>query len=249
MSAPDTAAKALTLDEIARVAVRDLDAWRARVAKVPYERKGILYSEMFFFHACVTKVRLKRILESGRARGQSTLLLALAFPEVPIVSIEFDLDSPDAAVAAQRLEDCRNVQLLFGDATRLLPAIAQPGDVAVIDGPKSFRALRLALRLLAQGRARMVFLHDVGRNTPERRFLEKHLPGTLYSDDPRFAGIAHVLDAAAADDIPAGHRWEAGGAPRGYGFTLACLQWQPDAGYRRLWCAAVLAGLSRRRGN
>lgn len=236
------------MDEVARIAARDLDAWSTRIAQVPYERKGILYSEMFFFHACVSTVRPKRILESGRARGQSTLLLAVAFPELPIVSIEFDRDSPDAPMAAQRLQSRRNVELRFGDATRLLPAMAQAGDVALIDGPKGFRALRLALRLLAQGRTRLVFLHDVGPETRERAFLEKHLPRTLYSDDPRFAGIAHALDAAAADDIPPGHRWEAGGAPRGYGYTLACLQWRPEVGYRRLWCAAVLAGLGRRFG-
>ena len=92
----------------------------------------------------------------------------------------------------------------------------------------------------------MIFLHDVGRDTPERRFLEKHLPRTLYSDDQRFAGIAHVLDVAASGDIPLGHRWETGGAPRGYGFTLACLQWRLDVSYRRLGWAALLAGLGRR---
>lgn len=238
----------LTIDEVAAAAARDLDAWRARIAQVPYERKGILYSEMFFFYLCASAAHPTRILESGRARGQSTLLLAVGFPEAPIVSIEFDRGSPDAPVAVRRLGSFRNVELRFGDATRLLPAVAQPGDVTLIDGPKGFRALRLALRLLAQGRTRMIFLHDVGRETPERRFLEKHLPGTLYSDGVRFAGIAHVLDAAAAGDIPPGHRWEAGGAPLGYGYTLACLQWRPDVSYRRLWWAAVLAGLGRRVG-
>jgi predicted O-methyltransferase YrrM len=238
----------LTMDEVTSAAARDLDAYRARVAQVPYERKGILYSEMFFLQVCASHARPRRILESGRARGQSTLLLAVAFPELTLVSIEFDRNSPDAPVAAERLHACRNVELLFGDATRLLPALAQVGDVALIDGPKGFRALRLALRLLAQGRARMIFLHDVGRDTSERRFLEKHLPCTLYSDDPRFAGIAQVLDAAASADIPLGHRWDAGGAPLGYGYTLACLQWNPRAGYRRLGWAAVIAGLGRRVG-
>ena len=245
----DPEARMLTMDDIARAAARDLDGYRARVARVPYERKGILYSEMFFFQVCVSHARPRRILESGRARGQSTLLLAVVFPELPVISIEHDPDSPDVPVAQERLRSCRNVELRFGDATRLLPALAQAGDVALIDGPKGFRGLRLALRLLAEGRARMIFLHDVGRDTPERRFLEKYLPGTLYSDDPRFARIAHVLDAAASGDIPLGHQWETGGAPLGYGYTLACLQWNPRVSYRRLRWAAMVAGLSRRVGS
>lgn len=238
----------LTMDEIVRAASISIDDYRARVAHIPYERKGILYSEMFFFKLCASAVRPKRILESGRARGQSALLMALSFPNLPIISIEHDPKSPDVTVAEQRLRNFNNVELKFGDATRLLPEIAQPGDITIIDGPKGFLALRLALTLLAQGRTRMIFLHDVGKGTAERKFMEKYLPSTLYSDDPRFVELAYKLDISAVDSIPFGRRWEPDGAPLGYGFTLACLQWRPDENYRRLWWAAVLTGLARRAG-
>ena len=236
----------MTLNDVGRAATRDLEAYRARVEPLPYERKGMLYSEIFFFQVCARQIAPARILESGRARGQSTLLLAIAFPELPVISVEFDRNSPDAPVAEARLRGYGNVELRYGDAMRLLPDLARKGDVAIIDGPKGFRALRLALRLLAQGRIGMVFLHDVGPGTPERRFLEKHLPDTLYSDAPGFAGVAHVLDGAASGEIPAGHRWEAGGAPLGYGYTLACLQLNPEINYRRLLWAARAAGLAHR---
>ena len=217
---------------VARRAAAELDAFRARVAGVPYERKGILYSEIFFLYLCAKAAGARRILESGRARGQSTALLALCFPQLPIVSVEHDAASPDAAVAAQRLQGFRNVELRFGDATRILPAIAQPGDIALIDGPKGFRAVRLALRLLARGRVAMVFLHDVGPGTPERKFLERRLPGALYSDDPRFAGVAHPLDAPAG---PLADSWQSGK----YGYSLACLAFQENIPYWRLRLAAV----------
>jgi predicted O-methyltransferase YrrM len=219
---------------VVRAAAAELDAFRARVDGVPYERKGILYSEIFFLYLCA-KAAGQRILESGRARGQSTALLALCFPQLAIVSVEHDADSPDAAVAAARLRGFRNVELRFGDAARILPAIAQPGDIALIDGPKGFRAVRLALRLLARGRVAMVFLHDVGPGSPEREFLERRLPATLYSDDPRFAEVAHRLDGAAGE-LPAGH----GDWRSGYGYSLACLAHQADIPYRRLWLAALL---------
>jgi hypothetical protein len=231
---------------LAEAAAQQFDAFRSRIRDVPYERKGILYSEMFFLTLCAGAVRPLRVLESGRARGQSTLVLALSFPELPIVSLEHDERSPDVPVAAERLRPYRNVELRFGDATRILPAIARPGDVALIDGPKGWRGLRLALWLLAQGRVRMVFIHDVPHGTDERGFLERRMPGALYSDDPQFAAVAHGLDAAVAESLPEERRWREPAPASGYGFTLACLQ-PPPRGARRTWLAAVFAGLGRRR--
>ena len=74
-----------------------------------------------------------RIIESGRARGQSTHVLALMFPESEIASIEFDEKSPDCLVAAARLASFKNVQLLFGDSTKLIPSMLIENDVVLID--------------------------------------------------------------------------------------------------------------------
>lgn len=238
------------MEALAASAARDIDAFGERIRGVPYERKGILFSEMFFLALCARAVQPTRILESGRARGQSTLILALTFPDLPIVSIEHDPNSPDVPVAAARLQPYRNVELRFGDATRVLPAIARPGDVALIDGPKGFRGLRLALRLLAQGRVGMVFIHDVPHGVPERRVLERWAPETLYSEDAQFAAAAHRLDSgldrAAVDSIPEERRWRSPAPSAGYGFSLACMQCPPGRA-RFAWLAAVIAGLGPRR--
>jgi predicted O-methyltransferase YrrM len=240
MSSPS--GEPLRAHAVAEAAARELERFQRRVAGMPYERKGILYSEMLFFCVCAGSMRPRRILESGRARGQSTLLLALCFPDLKIISLEHDASSPDVPVAAARLKQFGNVELRFGDATRLLPQLATEGDVVLIDGPKGFRAIRLALRLLAQGRASMVFVHDMTRGTPERRFLEAHVPGTLYSDEPAFAALARHLDAAA-EDIPAALAWRAPGDGHGYG--LACFQRQAQ-NYRVAGLRAVLSGLAAR---
>lgn len=232
------------IDEIAAAAAHERAFFAARVAGLPYERKGVLFSEMLFFWLCARRVAPRRILESGRARGQSTLVLSVCFPELPLISYEHDPASPDVAVAAQRLQERGNVELRFGDATRELPRLAQAGDVALIDGPKGWRGLRFALQLLAQGRVEMVFLHDVPPGCPERRFLERWLPATLYSDDPRFAAVAHTLDTAA-DDLPEARRWR-GESTTGYGYSLACLARAASSGHRLVWLAAVLAGLGPR---
>lgn len=214
------------------------------VADVPYERKGILYSEMFFLFLCAQQVTPRRVLESGRARGQSTEILARMFPDLPVVSIEYDAHSPDVPVAAKRLAAFANVDLRFGDATRLLPAEVAEGDIVLIDGPKGFRGLRLALSLLATGKPSLVFLHDAGIGTAERKFLDRHLPVLAASDNPSFVAVAKDLDAAAADTIPPENRSTS--RDHGYGYGLVCLPYAPNVSYRALLVRAAACGFVNR---
>lgn len=233
--------------ELSALAARERDAFAALIADIPYERKGILFSEMFFLWLCTRELKPRRILESGRARGQSTLILSHCFPDAEIVSVEYDRHSPDVAVAAERLAGRDNVKQLFGDATRLLPAMLQDGDVALIDGPKGFRGLRFALRLLGSGRVPAVFLHDAGHGSVERAFLERRMPEAFYSDDAAFADIAHALDGGAWDELPAQNRWtEAGPPAAGYGFGLACLPWHETRSYRAGLVHAAMDGFIHR---
>lgn len=232
---------------IKRDAGANLAAFQALIAGVPYERKGILFSEMFFFWLCARTIKPRRILESGRARGQSTLILSLCFPDAEILSVEYERNSADVAVAARRLQGRSNVRQLFGDATRLLPQMARPGDAVLIDGPKGYRGLRLALRLLADGNTPLVFMHDTAAGSEERRYLSRHLPEAVYSDLPAFAEVAHHLDQGAWDKLPEANRWTPAGAPAaGYGFSLACLPYRDRRSYRGLLLGAVLAGLRHR---
>ena len=224
----------------------ELPAFMRLIEDIPYEPKGILYSEMFFLTLCARAARPRRILESGRARAQSTLLLSRSFPDCEIISVEYDRDSHDVAVAAERLRECANVRQLFGDATRLLPQLSREGDVALIDGPKGYRGLRLAARLLATRRVPLVFLHDAGCASVERCFLEARFPEALYSDDPRLAALTHVLDQGADPDIPVPNRWDNGPPAAGYGFGLACLPWRAGRSYRSVIARAALEGLAHR---
>lgn len=189
-------------------------------ASVPYERKGVLFSEMLFFLAASAAVKPGRILESGRGRGQSTHLLCLCFPRSQIVSIEGDARSPDVPVAEARLKNFSNVRLLFGDSKRMLPQLAQAGDVVLIDGPKGFSGLRLALKLLRRGRAALVFVHDCPRGSPERIFLDRYIPGVFYSDDAEFVKTYSYLDERCRE---AGGLDNPMGPNRSYGSTFACI--------------------------
>ncbi len=230
MSAAETKWKSL-LEEAQRL----LPSYRERTAGVSHEPKGIRRSEMFFFYASVASLQPARIVESGRARAQSTLVLSKLFPQTAIVSLESDGTSPDVPIAAARLRDCANVECLFGDSLLLLPNVVEPGDIVLIDGPKDFRALKLALRLLRGGRPRAVFVHDLWLGSAARRFVDRHLPSAILSDDPRW-----VQNYASLDSSKSTPAISPNDPPRAYGATLGRFEADTDDyRFRPFQCSAA----------
>jgi len=122
---------------------------------------------MFLFYAAIKPFAPKQILESGRARGKSTLSLARCFPDARMVSVEYDRQSENASAAEAKLKNESNVDLLYGDSREILPQRLQAGDAVLIDGPKDFRALKLAADLLRAGKPCAVFVHDFPPNSPQ----------------------------------------------------------------------------------
>jgi hypothetical protein len=84
------------------------------------------------------------------------------------------------------LKLCSNVELLYGDSREILPQRLQMGDAVLIDGPKDFRALKLALDLLRTRKPCAVFVHDFPPNSPQRKFVERNWPNAFFGDDPPF---------------------------------------------------------------
>src|SRR5438270_12685212 len=147
---------------------------------------GIWESEMFLFYAAVKPFAPKQILESGRARGKSTLILARCFPNSRIVSVEYERESENAPAAEAKLKNEANVEPLYGNSLEILPQRLQAGDAVLIDGPKDFRALKLAIALLRTGEPCAVFIHDFPANSPQRNFVERNFPNAFFGDDPMF---------------------------------------------------------------
>ncbi len=226
--------------DIRAQALRMLPSFKTTVVQVPYEEKGILNSEMLFLCTCLPEDFRGRVLESGRARGQSTLILSLMFPQSPVLSIEFNKESPDVPVAAERLKGRSNVTLLFGDATKRLPEMLQKGDAVLIDGPKMFLAVRLALRLLATGKPVAVFMHDMNIGTAERAFLDRFMPETLFSDARILAEVTSPLDESAVAKNSPHTRLDGFTGDFGYGFSLACIPYVPGRAYRLLLALSYL---------
>ncbi len=231
-----------------------LDDFVSRIQGVPYEDKGVFFSEMLFVLAAVGPGFDGQVLESGRARGQSTFVLGRIFPDSKIISVEFDRDSPDAPVAEARLKDFAHIELLYGDSRRLLFEKLQPRAVIIIDGPKGFRAIRLALQLLRTGKVKKVFIHDTYKGLPTRRFLERHVPGTLFSDHQPFVQQFKHLDAPCWDGFDTSQplEWQPAcpdlaGDPS-YGPTFACLSHDPTISYGLILCRLNLMNFFARAG-
>lgn len=183
-----TEVRYLTKTAVFHCAVDLLPKFREAIATIPPEAGfgGIWESEMLLFYAAVQPFGPKQILESGRARGKSTLVLARCFPDARIISVEFDRQSENAAAAEAKLKPYQNVDLLYGDSRAILPRRLQEGDAVLIDGPKGFRALALALDLLRTRQPCAVFVHDFPSGAPWRKFVERHWLGAFFGDDPLF---------------------------------------------------------------
>ena len=212
-----TNAHSVTFGKLLAEAENHLGEYLHLTESLSREMKGIRRSEIFFLYASIADFAPVRILESGRARAQSTLVLSSLFPKASIISVEFDAASPDVAVAAERLRARDNVECRFGDSRLLLPELLQAGDVILIDGPKDFRAVKLALRLLRTGKPAAVFVHDLWLGSPARSFVDRYVPTAFLSDHPEW-----VRRYARLDSSSQGPPASAGVVRRAYGATLAC---------------------------
>src|SRR2546429_7332909 len=127
----------LTKSAVANRADDLLSEYQQIISNIPPEAGfgGIWESEMFLFYAAVKPFAPKQILESGRARGKSTLILARCFPESRIISVEYDRQSENAAAAEAKLKSCTNVELLYGDLCAVLHGRFQGCVAVLVVGP------------------------------------------------------------------------------------------------------------------
>lgn len=83
------------------------------------------------------RIRPRRILEIGTAIGYSSLLLAEAFPEAEIDTLEIDEKRWETAKKAhEEAGVSHRIHCHLGDAAQILPALSGPYDFVYLDGPK-----------------------------------------------------------------------------------------------------------------
>jgi hypothetical protein len=167
-----------------------------------YEERGILNSEMLAACSVAASLGAQIIIESGRARGQSTRTLARYFADtgVRIISLELERDA-DAKYAEEQLRSFPHVQLLYGDTFRTLPSLlekhADQRVALLVDGPKGLAAIQLIDRALSEHENVVAaFLHDTRKQTPQREHLESGGYRAFFTDDDEFVASFRDLDRA-----------------------------------------------------
>ena len=189
------------------------------IANEPYEARGILHSEMaLIIHTC-RKFGIEVFIESGRARGQSTYMLAKYLPDVEIHSTDYRSHHPDEAFARERLNGFRNVHLYEENGIDFLVLAARqlgPRRAAVLcDGPKGIFAVGTVEKCFRHPHVRVGFIHDMRRldhgvPSPYRAAAEAVFPGALFSDDPAYVSETSWLDVnVRTANGPVGPEWEA----------------------------------------
>lgn len=168
-----------------------------------YDIKGILNSEMLLFCSISKFLGIKNIIESGRARGNSTEVLARYFknsPQISIFSVEYSKYTEDSLIAMKRLCKYRNLKLYFANSLSLLPQLTKVGLCTVlIDGPKGKYALQLATFLLKNPKVKAVFMHDFHKDTELRSILDELYPNVFSSDNPDSVNTFSPLDKPCWD--------------------------------------------------
>jgi len=188
------------------------------------------YSELFVFASLCELLDCDHVIESGRARGVSTVVLSNYFEgsDLTITSIDNRPDSEDAEYAEQRLADADNVTLRYGDSREVVPGIVGPKTGVLVDGPKGNAALQMGLDLLDGDGVPVVGIHDLHRDTFYRDLSELLFNNRLYTDHETVVDAFGQYDesyfewynSVAETEIEAGSYPKVGERSNSYGPTL-----------------------------
>jgi len=190
-----------TIDQVIELCKKEQDNFVAVTeAAHKFETKGIFNSELLFFYSLIKKYGIEHIIESGRARGQSTEIIARLTEKDGIVfdSIEFDKNSPDVLIAEERLKSFKQLKLHYGDSFEIMPKLIGSKKTAIlIDGPKGVQAQKLGAMMLNHENVLLVFHHDVHRDaTDVRGHMEQiYQKNILFTDDEKFVKEFSCVDS------------------------------------------------------
>lgn len=190
----------LSSNEIIQLCLNEKTAFLNAISEIQHEIKGPMNSEMLLFCALSKYLNVSGAIESGRARGNSTEIIARYFensPSVSVYSVEFLKYTSDSLIAMQRLYGrYSNLTLQYGNADFVLPRLCSSVDncTVFIDGPKGLYAIKLAVYLLKNPKVKAVFIHDCHKGSETRDIIDKIFPNVFSTDQLDFVREFSDLD-------------------------------------------------------
>lgn len=163
----------------------------------PYEIKGIFHSEMLMMCAIITYLMPEQVIESGRARGQSTEVLGRWTESrgIKFHSIESNTMREDFDIANERMKGI-DATLHIGDAFEWMPKlIGTKRTICLIDGPKGANMWKLFNHIRIIPSVMGIAMHDAyDGGTIRNRLENEYKDDYLISDDPEFVKQFKHLD-------------------------------------------------------
>ena len=164
----------------------------------PYQIKGIFNSELLMIITIAKELNIEQIIESGRARGQSTEIIGRFAIDnnIEFKSIESHNGGDDAEYAEERMKRMPGIKLLYGDSFDLMPKLIEDKKTLIlIDGPKGSNMWKLFNIMNRIPGVAGIFLHDTYKNHSNRKNLQREYPGKfITTDDPVYVKNYSFLD-------------------------------------------------------
>jgi hypothetical protein len=159
-----------------------------------YLERGIFNSELFLTIGLIIDSKIEIVIDSGRANGFSTEILAkyLSPLGIKVISIEFEKDKSSEQLV-NRLSKYENLDCIYGNSMSVIPTIIKKNKrkriAVILDGPKGIPAVKLMKRLVKKYKnLELGFIHDMrklewGKPSKHRFFLENEFDQVFFSDD------------------------------------------------------------------
>jgi len=171
---------------------------------ITFLERGIINSEMLAIIGVIKELQISTIIESGRCNGYSTMIMGLALPNIPIISIELVRDSI-AKQTEKNLQQFKNITLLYGDSNKIIPSVVnstpKQSIAILLDGPKGEPAFKLFKKVSNHfTNIQVGFFHDCRRkfepaDNPSRKTIGKYFNCLFFTDDDDYVQQFKDIDS------------------------------------------------------
>jgi hypothetical protein len=154
-----------------------------------WQEGAIFPAEMVFFLAVCDGAGARRLVESGRQDGYSTMILAEYGKRrhVETISLDYESDPDQARSCRTRLGGYSGLQLVKGEAHCLFGKYLLSGKkmahACLMDGPKGKWAIALLLAASGLKETKIIALHNLDADKRYTGMIRKRAKGPVFYED------------------------------------------------------------------